>query len=177
MSDFFQLVEQRESCRNYDPQKRPTKEQLVRCIQAAQLSPSACNSQPWSFLVINSPEKAAVVAASTQCAGFNKFTDNCPSFIAVCEEDAYLMGDPQHPNQKYAEIDLGIAVAHLCYAAKQQGLSTCIIGAFDKKMLLEGLGITGDKRVRLVLSVGYAANDQLRTKKRKPLEQIMTYID
>ena len=35
MSDFFQLVEQRESCRNYDPQKRPTKEQLVRCIQAA----------------------------------------------------------------------------------------------------------------------------------------------
>lgn len=126
MSDFFQLVEQRESCRNYDPQKRPTKEQLVRCIQAAQLSPSACNSQPWSFLVINSPEKAAVVAASTQCAGFNKFTDNCPSFIAVCEEDAYLMGDPQHPNQKYADIDLGIAVAHLCYAAKQQGLSTCI---------------------------------------------------
>ena len=57
MSDFFQLVEQRESCRNYDPQKRPTKEQLVRCIQVAQLSPSACNSQPWSFLVINSPEK------------------------------------------------------------------------------------------------------------------------
>lgn len=177
MSDFFQLVEQRESCRNYDPQKRPTKEQLVRCIQAALLSPSACNSQPWSFLVINSPEKAAVVAASTQCAGFNKFTDNCPSFIAVCEEDAYLMGGPQHPNQKYADIDLGIAVAHLCYAAKQQGLSTCIMGAFDKKMLLEGLGITEDKRVRLVLSVGYAANDQLRTKKRKPLEQIMTYID
>lgn len=82
------------------------------------------------------------------------------------------MGDPQHPNQKYAEIDLGIAVAHLCYAAKQQGLSTCIMGAFDKKMLLEGLGITEEKRVRLVLSVGYAANDQLRTKKRKPLEQI-----
>ena len=67
--------------------------------------------------------------------------------------------------------------SHLCYAAKQQGLSTCIMGAFDKKMLLEGLGITEEKRVRLVFSVGYAANDQLRTKKRKPLEQIMTYID
>ena len=48
---------------------------------------------------------------------------------------------------------------------------------FYKKMLLEFLGITEEKRVRLVLSVGYAANDQLRTKKRKPLEQIMTYID
>ena len=63
------------------------------------------------------------------------------------------------------------------YCSATQGLSTCIMGAFDKKMLLEGLGITEEKRVRLVLSVGYAANDQLRTKKRKPLEQIMTYID
>lgn len=78
MSDFFQLVEQRESCRNYDPQKRPTKEQLVRCIQAAQLSPSACNSQPWSFLVINSPEKAAVVAASTQCARLQQIHRQLP---------------------------------------------------------------------------------------------------
>ena len=177
MESFELLARRRESCRAYDPDRRPTREQLTKCVAVAQNAPSACNSQPWSFLVINSPEKAAVVAASTQCAGFNKFTDNCPSFIAVCEEDAYLMGDPQHPNQKYADIDLGIAVAHLCYAAKQQGLSTCIMGAFDKKMLLEGLGITEDKRVRLVLSVGYAANDQLRTKKRKPLEQIMTYID
>lgn len=46
MSDFFQLVNQRESCRNYDPDKRPTKEQLINCIKAAQLAPSACNSQP-----------------------------------------------------------------------------------------------------------------------------------
>lgn len=38
MSDFFQLVNQRESCRNYDPDKRPTKEQLINCIKAAQLA-------------------------------------------------------------------------------------------------------------------------------------------
>ena len=175
MSDYFDLVNSRESCRNYDPDHRPTKEQLVKCVETAQLSPSACNSQPWSFIVVNDPEKSPLVAAATQTAGLNKFTNHCPSFIIVCEEDARLIGSKQ-PNQKYAHIDCGLAVSQLCYAALQQGLSTCIMGSFDQDMLLNSLGITEPKRVLLVIAVGYAATDALRTKKRKPLADTMTYI-
>lgn len=80
------------------------------------------------------------------------------------------------PDQKYASIDIGIAVAHLCYSATQQGLSTCIMGAFDPEALLKVLGITEPKRVRLVIAVGYAATEQLRPKRRKELEEIMTYL-
>ena len=58
----------------------------------------------------------------------------------------------------------------------QQGLSTCIMGSFDQDMLLNSLGITEPKRVLLVIAVGYAATDALRTKKRKPLADTMTYI-
>ena len=175
MSDFFQLVNQRESCRNYDPDKSPTKEQLINCIKAAQLAPSACNSQPWSFIVINDPELSKDAAPCMQIRGLNKFTEKCPSFIVVCEEDAMLIGRSE-PDQKYASIDIGIAVAHLCYAATQQGLSTCIMGAFDPEALLKVLGITEPKRVRLVIAVGYAATEQLRPKRRKELEEIMTYL-
>lgn len=139
MSDFFQLVNQRESCRNYDPDKRPTKEQLINCIKAAQLAPSACNSQPWSFIVINDPELSKDAAPCMQIRGLNKFTEKCPSFIVVCEEDAMLIGRSE-PDQKYASIDIGIAVAHLCYAATQQGLSTCIMGAFDPGSSVKGSG-------------------------------------
>ena len=126
MSDYFELVSSRESCRNYNPDRRPTREQLVKCIQTAQLAPSACNSQPWSYIVVN--------------------------------------------------IDIGLSVSQLCYAATQQGLSTCIMGSFDQKMLLDSLGITEPKRVLLVIAVGYAATDALRPKKRKPLDEVMTYI-
>mgnify|MGYP002572525196 CR=1 FL=1 len=141
MSDYFELVSSRESCRNYNPDRRPTREQLVKCIQTAQLAPSACNSQPWSYIVVNDPEKSPLVAAATQTAGLNKFTNNCPAFVIVCEEDAYLIGGKE-PNQKYAHIDIGLSVSQLCYAATQQGLSTCIMGSFDQKMLLDSLGIT-----------------------------------
>ena len=100
---------------------------------------------------------------------------NCPAFVIVCEEDAYLIGGKE-PNQKYAHIDIGLSVSQLCYAATQQGLSTCIMGSFDQKMLLDSLGITEPKRVLLVIAVGYAATDALRPKKRKPLDEVMTYI-
>ena len=50
------------------------------------------------------------------------------------------------------------------------------MGSFDQKMLLDSLGITGPKRVLLVVAVGYAATDALRPKKRKPLDEVMTYI-
>ena len=55
MKDFFDLIARRESCRNYDPNKKVETEKLVKCIEAARLAPSACNSQPWSFVVVNSP--------------------------------------------------------------------------------------------------------------------------
>ena len=61
MSDFFRLVQQRESCRNYQPGRYPTREQLVHCVEAARLAPSACNSQPWSFIVAN--HEAMVLSA------------------------------------------------------------------------------------------------------------------
>ena len=168
MSDYFELVSSRESCRNYNPDRRPTREQLVKCIQTAQLAPSA-------FTELSITEKSPLVAAATQTAGLNKFTNNCPAFVIVCEEDAYLIGGKE-PNQKYAHIDIGLSVSQLCYAATQQGLSTCIMGSFDQKMLLDSLGITEPKRVLLVVAVGYAATDALRPKKRKPLDEVMTYI-
>lgn len=89
--------------------------------------------------MVNDPEKSPLVAAATQTAGLNKFTNNCPAFVIVCEEDAYLIGGKE-PNQKYAHIDIGLSVSQLCYAATQQGLSTCIMGSFDQKMLLDSLG-------------------------------------
>lgn len=103
MSDFFDLVKQRESCRNYNPDKRPTKEQLVNCIEAAGLAPSACNSQPWSFIVINDPQKSPEVAHSIQASGINQFTEKCPAFIVICEEPAYLIGRPE-PSRAKSEI-------------------------------------------------------------------------
>ena len=151
---------------------------LIKCVEAARLAPSACNSQPWSFIV-SSGEKAKEVAKCTQKTGMNKFTDDCPAFIVICEEEAKLSARIAGviSKQHYAQIDIGIATTHICYAATEQGLSTCILGWFDEGKLIEVLGVPKNKRIRLVIAVGYAASDELREKKRKALDEIMTFAE
>ena len=108
----------------------------------------------------------------------NKFTDKTQAFIVISEEKATLSAKIAGfvASQSYAQIDIGIATSHICHAATEQGLSTCILGWFDEKKLIELLNLPNNKRIRLVIAVGYAESDELRTKKRKDLDEIMTYV-
>lgn len=178
MTNFFDLIKQRESCRNYSD-KQVEKEKLIACIEACRIAPSACNGQPWKFIVVNNKELSPKVANCLQDIGMNKFTNKCPAFIIVLEEKgdfkARIGGTIK--NQDYSSIDIGIATAHLCLAATEQGLSTCIMGWFNEKMLKDLLHIKASKRIRLVVSIGYSENTKLRTKVRKSIDEISQFID
>ena len=50
--DFLQLVASRQSDRAYDMTRPVEPEKLERILEAARLAPSACNAQPWKFVVI-----------------------------------------------------------------------------------------------------------------------------
>lgn len=174
---FLNLIKERQSCRDF-ANKEVEKEKLISCIEAARLSPSACNSQPWSFVVVNDKTISKKAAKCTQQFGMNKFTDNCPAFIVVCQEHANISAKLGGliKSQQYAQIDIGLAVSHICYSATEQGLSTCILGWFDEKGIIELLNLPKKKRVRLVIAIGYAQNDNIRKKVRKDIDDIMTYI-
>jgi nitroreductase len=178
MDDFFELIAKRESCRNYAD--RPVeKEKLVSCVGAARIAPSACNSQPWSFVVVNGGELPPRVAKCVQGNGMNRFADKCPAFIVVVEEKAKLSARVGGiiKSQHYAPIDIGLATAHLCLAATELGLSTCIMGWFNEANLKNLLVIPKSKRIRLVIGAGYAAGDKLRSKVRKPIEDIVRFVE
>lgn len=174
-NDFTQMVQQRQSCRAYGPE-RPTMEQLRAMVAVASQAPSACNSQPWHFVAVNDPALAAAVGAATRLHGLNGFTEDCGAFIVLCEVPprlservlAFMKRDA------FVSIDIGIAAAHLCYAAREQGLDTCIMGCFDEPKLRTLLQLPAEHRVRLVLAVGKATDPTLRPKKRRPLAENIT---
>ena len=56
--DFLQLVQARQSDRSYDKERPVEPEKLERILEAARLAPSACNAQPWKFVVITDKELA-----------------------------------------------------------------------------------------------------------------------
>ncbi|NMM62778.1 NAD(P)H nitroreductase [Clostridium sp. P21] len=178
MTNYFDLIKKRESCRNYaDKQVENTK--LLACIEAARIAPSACNGQPWKFIVVNNKELSPKVAKCLQDLVMNKFTDKCPAFIIVLEEKSDIKArvGAAIKNQDYSSIDIGIATAHLCLAATEQGLSTCIMGWFNEKGLKDLLHIPNSKRIRLVVSIGYSQDKKLRNKIRKNIDEISQFID
>ncbi len=176
MINFSDLAKSRESCRSYID-KPVEHEKLKYMIETALLSPSACNSQPWHFTAVTGI-KAQQTAKHLQGLGFNKFTDNCPAFIVINEEKAILSSRlNERESQHYVQIDIGIAAAHLCYAALDVGLSTCIIGVFDEDKIKELLSIPREKHIRIVLAVGYSTGRELRQKSRKGLNEIATFIE
>lgn len=174
--NFTELARMRESCRNYTGEPVP-REKLLAILDAARMSPSACNSQPWSFVVADTPDAARRAAACVQVDGANKFTDHAPAFLIVLEEPVQLSPriadkiDSQH----FAQIDLGLITAHICLAAADLGLGTCIMGIFDEEKTKACFQIPAEKRVRLILSVGYSADTSPRAKKRKSLEEFVRF--
>jgi nitroreductase len=59
-------------------------------------------------------------------------------------------------------------------AAADEGLGSCIIGWCDEKKVQKALNIPKNKRVMLVILLGYSAQP-LREKKRKSKEEIISY--
>ncbi len=177
--NFLELVQKRQSCRAYDPVRPVEKEKINRCLESVRLAPSACNAQPWKFIVVDEPElkDKIAVAADSRLLGFNHFTKNSPILVVVVRESANLTSKlgTLLKDKPYPLMDVGIAVEHFCLQATSEGLGTCIIGWFDEKKVKELLGIPAKKRAELIISVGYPTTDDLRKKIRKPIEEIRSY--
>ena len=173
--EFMEVLQQRQSCRSYDPDRSVAKEDIAACIEAAGLAPSACNGQPYHFTVCTGSFGKAVTKACNS-VGMNRFALQAPCAIVV-EEAPYnksaALGS-KFKNQDYRSIDIGLAVSQLVLEAQNRGLATCILGWFDEKKLKELVGT--DAHIRLVVTLGYAKEgDPLRKKTRKPLEQIADF--
>lgn len=177
---YFDLIAARQSCRRYDAARPVEREKLVRCVEAARIAPSACNSQPWCFHVVTDTDRCAALRKGLQRLGVNRFTDDCPAFIVVTEERAVLkpLMAAHLSEREFSSIDIGIAAAQLCLAATAQGLSTCIIGWLDAKKICAALDLPEETRVRLVIAVGYAqADDPIRSKQRKPFDEVVRFYE
>jgi nitroreductase len=174
---ILNLISSRQSDRKFS-NVPVEKEKLERIIEAGRMSPSACNAQPWKFIVVNEPEllKEMAVAASAKLLGMNSFVGQAPLQIVIVREKPNFTSKvgATIKNKDYSLIDIGIATANICLQAEAEGLGTCILGWFDEKMVRKLLGIPASKRVELIITLGYSLSEQ-RGKKRKPASETVAY--
>lgn len=173
--DFSSLIKSRQSQRQYTEQS-VAREDIMRCIEAAHVAPSACNAQPWKFIVVDQPELKNAVAEATVGLGMNKFCVQAPVMVVMVLEKPNFTSKVGSvlKNKEYSLMDIGIAATHFCLQATALGLSTCMIGWFDEKKIKKMLHVPKNKRLPLLITLGYPKGD-FRPKVRKDLSAIYSY--
>ena len=174
--DFLDLVTSRQSDRAYDKNRPVEEEKLERILEAARLAPSACNAQPWKFVVVNDPALSVKVGKASAGLGMNKFAKDAPVHILIVEESmnvTSLLGS-KIKDKYFPLVDIGIAASHICLAAEAEGLGSCILGWFDEREIKKLVGIPQNKRLLLDITIGYSLKPK-KPKVRKPKEKVISY--
>ena len=177
MSDgvqILELIKSRQSDRKYSD-KKIEKDKLDRIIEAGRMAPSACNAQPWKFIIVTEPELLLKVAdaASAKLIGMNVFVSQAPVLLVVIREEPNISSKigGTIKNKDYSLIDIGIASENICLQAKAEGIGSCMIGWFDEKLVRKILDIPKAKRVELIITLGYSLSDEREKKLEECAEE------
>jgi len=172
------LARRRRSTRSYSdaPVERDA---IERCLEAARVAPSACNSQPWYFIVIDDKTLKGKLgrAAFSGPYAMNAFAREAPVLIVVVTQHSsyiarlggYLKG------VQYSLIDIGIACEHLILQAAEEGIGTCWLGWFDEKAVKRVLGLGRGLKIDIIISMGYPKDNHIGEMRRKSLDEIRKF--
>ncbi len=176
---FSELVQKRQSTRKFSNRPVP-REMIEQCLEAARLAPSACNSQPWSFVIVDEPELKNRLVGEAMGGVYktNAFVIDAQLLVVIVTEAssyvARLGGYLRHV--KYNLIDIGITGEHLVLQAAELGLGTCWLGWFKESAVRRVLSLPRQTQIDVMIAMGFPAeNDPLRPKLRKPLVQVTRF--
>lgn len=167
--DFLDLVKARNSVRSYTNQP-VEKEKIEYILECARLAPSAVNFQPWQFIIVTGEEAKDDIL---QCYNRDWFA-TAPMYIIACADNEQSW-KRKADEKDHADIDVSIAVEHLCLAATEQGLGTCWVCNFDVELCKVLFDLPANLSPIAFIPLGYPAETEIKYKNRKSLEDIINY--
>jgi nitroreductase len=173
MERFLDLAKRRYSCRKYDP-KAVEEEKLSLVLEAGRVAPSAVNFQPWHFYVARDPAGLSRVGGVYHREWFR----TAPCVIIICG-DHDRVWTRKSDAKDHLDVDVAITTDHMTLQATDLGLATCWICNFDPRAVREVLQLPQQQEPVVILSLGYpldVADPERHATKRKPLEELVTYI-
>ncbi len=177
-AEFLRLVQRRQSVRGYTP-RAVSPELIERCLEAARLAPSACNAQPWTFIVVDDTDLKNRLADATadRWLPLNHWTKQAPIHVVIVVERANLTAriGAKVKKRDFSWMDVGIAAEHFCLQAAALGLGTCMLGWFNEGTVRSLLHIPGTKRVGLIITLGYPSEEMTRPKIRKAMDRMVRW--
>lgn len=173
--DFWSVIEQRYSVRQFDAKVDVTPDQVERLLQAAIAAPSAGNRQPWHFYIV----RDADLRQQLSIAAFGQqFISQAPVAIVVCT-DAEQSADRYGPRGRelYCLQDTAVATEHILLAAVALGLGGCWVGAFDEARAAMALDLPARHHPIAILPIGKPAGQPQTRTSRRPLHSVATTLE
>jgi nitroreductase len=171
--NFTDLIQSRESVRDYDPDRPLPKETLEKILDAGRMAPSACNYQPWKFIVISSP---AMLEKVRRCYQREWFQD-APHILVILglKNQAW---NRSYDGYNSIETDVAIAMTHIILAAENEGVGACWVAAYNPALLREAINPGENQVIFGITPLGYSRPGFRKTsqKKRKSLQEIVNFL-
>ena len=164
---FLELTEKRFSARKYtdEPVSEADLNYVLECVR---LAPSAVNRQPWRFVVVESE-----AAKQSLWEAYDREWFRSAPLAIVCLQHKGECWTRAADGKPHGDIDVAIAVEHLCLAAAERGLGTCWICNFAPEKMKNFCEDPAWEVVAIV-PLGHIAPDCPRSeRKRKALEEIV----
>jgi nitroreductase len=140
----------RRSIRKFVQSKPVERDKLETLLKAAMAAPSACNIQPWDFIVIEDKESIRAIQD-----GIERFASYDPVVvIVICGNNEFI------PWKDYGIIDCACAMENIMIAAPALGLGTVCIGGFDRRKVKEQLAIPEEIEAVGMVYIGYPGEEK-----------------
>lgn len=187
---------QRRSIRAFAPGPLP-REELDAVLDVVRLAPSAFNVQPWRFVVVETPEMKARLAAA---AGGQRQVHGAPAVIVLYTDMADALAtvdEVVHPGmddagrararagilgafahrsdadrEEWGAAQGYIALGYLLLAAESHGLQTSPMLGFDPDGVKALLGLPAHVRIPALVAIGRGVEEGF-PHHRQPLERLV----
>ena len=176
---LLELLKQRKSVRDF--LDRPVeREKIIMCLEAARVAPSACNSQPWKFIIVDDKKLKNKLCAKAfgGIYAINSFCKLAPVIVVVVSEKSKFLAriGGMFRGTKYYLIDIGIAGEHFVLQAEDLGLGTCWIGWFNESAVKSLLNVPQNRKIDVLIALGYYDKEKVKsTHDREPLDKIASF--
>ncbi len=163
------VIMKRRSVRAYDA-KEVSMRILKEVIASSRYAPSACNTQPWRFIVVTDKDKVgSLYRAALGGVVSNKWAKSAPVWIIACAQKSVLVHNVAARFRRiaYHYLDMGAAIEHILLKAAECGLGTCWIGWFNRRAVRRILKIPRDIEIVSVITVGYGTKETQQDERQR----------